>query len=36
MTQVLEAIFEKGAFRLTKPPALGLAEGQQVRTVVEA
>lgn len=34
-TQVYEAIFQNGAFRPTHPVAPTIAEGQQVRLVVE-
>ena len=36
MTQVLDAIFEKGAFRPLKSPSPVIMEGQKVRLVVEA
>jgi predicted DNA-binding antitoxin AbrB/MazE fold protein len=36
MTQVLDAIFEKGAFRPLKKPSPTISEGQKVRIVVEA
>ena len=37
MSQVLEAVYENGAFRpLATSPALGLTEGQHVRIVVAA
>ena len=36
MTQVLDAIYEHGAFRPLATPDPSLAEGQHVRLVVEA
>jgi len=36
VSQILEAVYENGAFRPVTSPALGLAEGQHVRIVVEA
>jgi predicted DNA-binding antitoxin AbrB/MazE fold protein len=35
MTQICEAVYENGTFRLVSPLAPGLAEGQHVRLVVE-
>ncbi len=34
-TETLEAIFERGSFRLVQPPSIPLREGQHVRLVVE-
>ena len=34
MSQVLEAVYENGAFRPLISPAIGLTEGQHVRIVV--
>lgn len=36
MTQVLDAIYEHGTFRLVAPAGIQLAEGQPVRIIVEA
>lgn len=35
MTQMLEAIFENGTFRLLEPPTVPLVDGQHVRLTVE-
>jgi predicted DNA-binding antitoxin AbrB/MazE fold protein len=35
MTQVYDAVYKHGTFRLVTPPDLPLAEGQQVRIIVE-
>lgn len=34
-TEMLEAIFEHGTFRLVQPPSIPLREGQRVRLIVE-
>ena len=34
MSQVLEAVYENGAFRPLSAPSLGLTEGQHVRIMV--
>jgi predicted DNA-binding antitoxin AbrB/MazE fold protein len=35
MQQVIDAIFEQGAFKVLNPSILQLAEGQQVKLVIE-
>ncbi len=34
-TEVIDAIFEHGTFRLVRPPTIPLRDGQRVRLVVE-
>ncbi len=34
-TQIYEAVFQDGAFRPVRPVSAGIAEGQQVRLVIE-
>ena len=34
-TETIEAVYERGSFRLVAPADLALAEGQKVRLVVE-
>lgn len=36
MTQVYDAVFEKGKFRVIKPKDISLLEGQKVRLIVES
>lgn len=35
MQQVVDAVFEQGAFKVLNPSILQLAEGQQVKLVIE-
>ena len=36
MTQIVEAIYQNGLFRLTRPQEIPLREGQNVRLTVES
>lgn len=36
MTEIVEAVYQNGGFKLMKPLSVPLAEGQEVKLIVEA